>query len=57
VNELLGSDFTLIGTVLAGLALTSLAILRDLGALRFVAFPANTLSTVPVQLEPRPTLD
>lgn len=49
MNELLGSDFTLMGTALAGLALTSLAILRDLGALRFVAYP--TLSTVPVPLE------
>jgi hypothetical protein len=32
--ELLGSDFTLIGAVLAGLALTSLGILHDLGPLR-----------------------
>jgi hypothetical protein len=32
VNELLGSDFSLIGVALAGLALTSLAILRDLKA-------------------------
>ena len=54
VDEFLGSDFTLIGTVLAGLALTSLAILRDHGALRFVAYPTNTLSTVQVPLEPLP---
>ena len=54
MDEFLGSDFTLIGTVLAGLALTSLAILRDHGALRFVAYPTNTLSTVQVPLEPLP---
>ena len=34
VAELLGSDFTLIGAALAGLALTSLGILHDLGPLR-----------------------
>ena len=32
--ELFGSDFTLIGAVLAGLALTSLGIVRDLGRFR-----------------------
>ena len=31
VAELFGSDFTLIGAALAGLALTSLGILHDLG--------------------------
>ena len=32
--ELFGSDFTLIGAVLAGLALVSLGILHDLGPFR-----------------------
>ena len=32
--ELFGSDFTLIGVTLAGLALTSLGILHDLGPFR-----------------------
>jgi hypothetical protein len=32
--ELFGSDFTLIGAVLMGLALTSLGILHDLGPFR-----------------------
>jgi hypothetical protein len=34
VAELFGSDFTLIGAVLAGLALTSLGIVRDLDLFR-----------------------
>lgn len=34
VAELFGSDFTLIAATLAGLALTSLGILHDLGPLR-----------------------
>ena len=33
ITELFGSDFTLMGAVLAGLALTSLGILRDLDPL------------------------
>jgi hypothetical protein len=32
--ELFGSDFTLIGAAIAGLALTSLGILHDLGPFR-----------------------
>jgi hypothetical protein len=34
VAELFGSDFTLIGLAIAGLALTSLGILNDLGPFR-----------------------
>jgi len=34
MTELLGSDFTLIDAVFAGLALTSLGILHDLGPFR-----------------------
>lgn len=35
VAEFLRSDVTLIGAALAGLALTAIAILRDLGAVRW----------------------
>ena len=44
VAELFGSDFTLIGAALAGLAITSLAILRDL----------KVLSAVPAEPLPEP---
>jgi len=38
--ELFGSDFTLIGAAIAGLALTSLGILHDLGPFRLDKTPA-----------------
>lgn len=41
--ELFGSDFTLIGAVLAGLALTTVGILRDLDPLRLHPHPAATV--------------
>ena len=40
VADLLGSDFALIAAALAGLALTSLAILRDLDPVRAIEIPA-----------------
>lgn len=45
VGELFSSDFTLIGATLAGLALTSLGILHDLGPFRLEPTPVE----VPVE--------
>jgi hypothetical protein len=43
--ELLGSDFTLIGAVLMGLALTSLGIIHDFGSFRLdQAHAANVVA-------------
>ncbi len=42
--ELFGSDFTLIGAVLAGLALRSLAIIQDLGPFRLDPHTAKVLA-------------
>jgi hypothetical protein len=48
VAELFNSDFTLIATTLAGLALTSLGILHDLGPLRLAAKPDTKVELLKV---------